>query len=75
VGCGSETDNERYKQFLEYCEERRNNWARCEQEDTARMKEKKRKEEQEEIRNKGIEQRREKENEREDRRENTCVPG
>ena len=38
VGGGSETDNERYKHFLEYCEERRNNWARGEQEDAARMK-------------------------------------
>ena len=42
---GSETDNERYRIFLEYCEERRSNWARGEQEDVARMKEKKRKEE------------------------------
>ena len=40
VGGGSESDNERYKLFLEYCEERRNNWARGEQEDIARMKEK-----------------------------------
>ena len=42
---GQEEDNQRYREFLTYCEERRTSWSRLMEEESARKEEAKRKEE------------------------------